>query len=106
MNSFIDKLEANKMDAAQLMSHSFPLSDVEGAYTFFKNAAKTGALKLLLNNDVTGKVSDVSISETSESLYIVNRRPRDDVSDSGESNEPSSDYLSETADSGKIVLNQ
>ena len=57
IQSFIDRIGAGKMDAAKLISHPFSLKQVEEAYTFFKGAARTGSLKVLLSNDVTQQVS-------------------------------------------------
>merc|ERR1712083_632506 len=64
IQSFLDKIGSGKMDAAKLISHPFSLANVEEAYTFFRGAAKTGSLKVLLSNDVTEDV----VAEDNEPL--------------------------------------
>jgi len=59
IQSFLDKIGSGKMNAAALISHPFSLGDVEEAYTFFRGAAKTGSLKVLLSNDVTEEAAAV-----------------------------------------------
>jgi len=60
--SFLDKIRSGKMAADKLISHPFSLNDVEEAYTFFKQAARTGSLKVLITNDVA--TDEVSESDT------------------------------------------
>ena len=42
---------ANKLDAAQLITHRFPLNDILKAYDTFENAAEEKTLKVILTND-------------------------------------------------------
>jgi len=51
--SFLEKIRTGAMAAEKLISHPFSLKDVEEAYGFFKGAARTGSLKVLITNDVT-----------------------------------------------------
>jgi len=69
IQSFLDKIGSGKMDAAALISHPFSLGDVEEAYTFFRGAAKTGSLKVLLSNDVTEDVvtEDPAVEDNEQS---------------------------------------
>jgi len=66
IQSFLDKIGSGKMDAAALISHPFSLGDVEEAYTFFRGAAKTGSLKVLLSNDVTVDPADDDVAQSDE----------------------------------------
>lgn len=43
-------VEAGRLDATKLVSHRFKLADIMQAYDTFGNAAKEGALKVLLSN--------------------------------------------------------
>ena len=41
-------IRAHKLDPARLITHRFSLADVMQAYETFSDAAKTGALKVLI----------------------------------------------------------
>lgn len=49
----LNVLQSGKIDASQLVTHRFKLSDVETAYEVFKNAGKNNALKVIIENDIT-----------------------------------------------------
>jgi len=70
IQSFIDKIQKRQIDADKLISHSFSLKDIERAYGFFRGAAKTGSLKLVINNDVT-KDNLVSNSDDAEAEAVA-----------------------------------
>lgn len=49
----LNVLKSGKIDATQLITHHFKLSEVEKAYDVFKNAGETNALKVIIENDIT-----------------------------------------------------
>ena len=44
-------VQSGKLQAARLVTHRFALDDVMSAYDTFGNAAREGALKVILRND-------------------------------------------------------
>lgn len=49
----LNVLKTGKIDATQMVTHHFKLSEVEKAYDVFKNAGKNNALKVIIKNDIT-----------------------------------------------------
>lgn len=49
----LNVLKSGKIDATQLVTHRFKLSEVEKAYDVFKRAGETNALKVIIENDIT-----------------------------------------------------
>lgn len=49
----LNVLKSGKIDATQLVTHHFKLSEVEKAYDVFKNAGANNALKVIIENDIT-----------------------------------------------------
>merc|ERR1712242_357488 len=66
----IMKISSGKMDAAKLISHPFSLANVEEAYVFFKEAAKTGSLKVIMSNDVTDESDNDAVAADDDQLGL------------------------------------
>lgn len=49
----LNVLKSGKIDASQLVTHHFKLSEIEKAYEVFKNAGKNNALKVIIDNDIS-----------------------------------------------------
>ena len=49
----LDVIKTGKIDATQLVTHHFKLSEIDKAYEVFKNAGETNALKVIIENDLT-----------------------------------------------------
>ena len=49
---FVAQIATGVIDPSKLISHQFSLQLIEEAYDFFKNAGKTGSLKVLVINDL------------------------------------------------------
>ena len=49
----LNVLKSGKIDATQLVTHHFNLSQVEEAYEVFKNAGQNKALKVVITNNIT-----------------------------------------------------
>ncbi|TWT10349.1 zinc-dependent alcohol dehydrogenase family protein [Streptococcus sp. sy004] len=49
----LNVVKSGKIDAGQLVTHHFKLSEIEKAYEVFKNAGKNEALKVIIENDIT-----------------------------------------------------
>lgn len=46
-------LKSGKIDATQLVTHHFELSEIEQAYDVFKNAESNKSLKVIIENDIS-----------------------------------------------------
>ena len=53
IDALMDKVQSRQLDADKLITHQFKLSEIDKAYDTFVNASKTGALKVLITNDVS-----------------------------------------------------
>ncbi|MGT2926011.1 zinc-dependent alcohol dehydrogenase family protein [Streptococcus cuniculipharyngis] len=51
--TLLNVLKSGKIDATQLVTHHFKLSEVDKAYEVFKNAGTNHALKVIIDNDIT-----------------------------------------------------
>lgn len=49
----LNVLKSGKIDATQLVTHHFKLSEIEKAYDVFKNAEANKSLKVIIENDIT-----------------------------------------------------
>lgn len=49
----LNVLKSGKIDATQIVTHHFKLSEIEHAYDIFKNAGENKALKVIIENDIT-----------------------------------------------------
>ncbi|MGT2888466.1 zinc-dependent alcohol dehydrogenase family protein [Streptococcus didelphis] len=49
----INVLKSGKIDATQMVTHHFKLSEIEKAYDIFKHAADHNALKVIIENNIT-----------------------------------------------------
>ncbi|RAU14621.1 alcohol dehydrogenase, partial [Streptococcus agalactiae] len=49
----LEVLETGKIDATQLVTHHFKLSEIEEAYKVFKAAEENNTLKVIIENDIT-----------------------------------------------------
>lgn len=50
----LNVLKSGKIDATKMVTHHFKLSEIEKAYEVFKNAGPNKALKVIIENDITG----------------------------------------------------
>lgn len=49
----LNVLKSGKIDATQMVTHHFKLSEIEEAYRVFKNAGDNQALKVIIENDIS-----------------------------------------------------
>ncbi|WP_303973848.1 zinc-dependent alcohol dehydrogenase family protein [Streptococcus merionis] len=49
----LNVLKSGKIDATQLVTHHFKLSEIDKAYEVFKNAGENNALKVIIENDIS-----------------------------------------------------
>ena len=49
----LEVLETGKIDATQLVTHHFKLSEIEEAYKVFKAAEENNTLKVIIENEIT-----------------------------------------------------
>jgi alcohol dehydrogenase len=61
-------VESGKLQPSKLVTHRFAMSDIMKAYDTFGNAAREGALKVVLKNEGT-KVSDNASSVVPSSKH-------------------------------------
>ena len=50
----LNVLKSGKIDATKLITHHFKLSEAEKAYEIFKHAGENNALKVIIENDISG----------------------------------------------------